>query len=128
MERVKSERTTPINRDAVLWHNFDPVHERVYAGADGAKCRITIPPEVLALRDMVPTDEEVASGNTFTSRQQKAVELAGQGHVVDTQIDVYAWGPELTYDDRRDYGYTAVPDCMGKLRIYTPPEPQPKEE
>ena len=111
-----------------LWANFDPIKERVYSKGSGEPKRIQIPERVLALRDMVPTDEEMACNDAFGSRNRLAVEYALEGDIIDTQIDVWGWGAENTYDQRRGYGYYTVPDCIGRSLIHTMPAIVPVEE
>jgi hypothetical protein len=110
------------------WLDFDVTTERVYSHNGVDPKRITIPERVLALRDIVPTDEEVEAGDTFGSRNKLAVQYALEGDIVDTQIDVWAWGAANTYEQRRGYGYETVPDVLGRLRIHTPPDPIPESE
>lgn len=104
-----------------IWRDFDAETERVYSHAGGEPIRIKIPERVLALRDIVPTDEEVACNDTFGSRNRLAVEYALEGDIIDTQIDIWGWGAESTYASRRGYGYYTVPDCIGKSLIHTKP-------
>lgn len=109
----------------IIWRDFDPDTERVYSADGGAPIWIKIPERVIALRSIVPTDEEVAAGDTFGSRNKLAVQYAMEGDIVDTQIDVWGWGASNTYASRRGYGYETVPDCLGRLRIWTPPDTIP---
>lgn len=109
-----------------LWLNFDQVKERVYSKGPvegGEKIRITIPQRVLELRDIAPTDEEMAANNPYGTRQMLATQYAAEGDIVDPQIDVWGWGAENTYEDRRRYKYTSTPDIFGRNRIYVPPAP-----
>ena len=107
--------------DQEIWRDFDPETERVYSHGSEEPKRIKIPERVLALRDIVPTDEEVAAGDTFGSRNKLAVQYALEGDIIDTQIDVWGWGATNTYSQRRGYGYYTVPDCIGKSLIHTMP-------
>jgi hypothetical protein len=108
-----------------IWRDFDPITERVYSASGAEPQRIKIPERVIALRDIVPTDEEVEAGDTYGSRNKLAVQYAMEGDIVDTQIDVWGWGAENTYASRRGYGYETVPDCLGKYRIHTMPDTIP---
>ena len=112
------EAVTPY---PTFWNDFDVKTERAYKDAHGEIHRIYIPARVLALRDIAPTDEEMEQNDPFGTRNQLATQYALEGDVVDTNIDVWAWGPENTYESRRGYGYETVPDVLNHLRILTPP-------
>jgi len=108
-----------------IWRDFNPDTERVYSKPGGPLTRITVPERVIALRSIEPTDEEMAAGDTFGSRNRLAAQYAGEGDIIDTQIDVWGWGAANTYESRRGYGYETVPDCLGRCQIHTMPAEVP---
>lgn len=110
------EKQTPEK----FWTGFNPETERAFVGPEGYQ-RVRVAAEVLALRMMEPTDQDMERGDAFASRKERARELAGRGHVIDTQIDVWGWGAEKTMALRRMYGYKSVPDASGAIQILVPP-------
>lgn len=104
-----------------FWNGFNPETERAYVGPDGPT-RVKISAAVLLLRTMEPTDAEVERGEAFASRVKRATELSANGHVIDTQIDVWGWGAENTMKLRRMYGYDSVPDATGRVQILVSPQ------
>lgn len=116
--------------DENIWLDFDPNTERVYIPGDGSiennqPIRIQVPARVIALRTLDPTDEEVAAGDTFGTRNKLAAQYAAEGDIVDPQIDVWGWGAANTYAQRRGYGYKTTPDVFGRNQICVPPDPIP---
>jgi hypothetical protein len=59
----------------------------------------TQPPAVQALRNMPEGDE----------KDRLALNLANQGYVIDTQIMVWGWDPQMTMTVRQNQGYAWVP-------------------
>lgn len=109
-----------MNPAGNFWDGFDPVKQRAYVGPGGPVI-VDVAAPVLALRYIEPTDAEMERGVPFETRIERAKELAANGHVVDTQIDVWGWGAENTMRLRRMYGYASVPDASGSIRILVPP-------
>jgi hypothetical protein len=98
--------------------NFDPSKQRAYLDVNGKPVFVNIPKEVREIAYMEPSE----GGDPFAARNERARELAQQGHVIDTQIDVWGWGAENTMRLRRMYGYKTVPDALGQVQILVSPE------
>lgn len=115
-----------ISTEDRLWLDFDVNTERVWSESEaGRKQRQTVSPEVIALRTMEATDEDMEKNDAFASRKVAAMDLVGQGEIIDMGIDVYGFGPANEYDTRRRYGKAKVTDMTGDKYIWTPPDPIP---
>lgn len=102
----------------IVWpETFDPAKQRAFLDANGKPVFVDIPQQVRDIALMEPAE----GGDPFAPRIERAKELAAQGYVIDTQIDVWGWGAENTMRLRRLYGKTQVPDALGMTQILVPP-------
>jgi hypothetical protein len=95
---------------------FNPNEQRIFIGPDGP-VTIDIPLAVKLIKLMEPTDAEMDRGVPFEFRNQRAQELAREGHVIDVPIDVWGWDGYKTMKLRKMYGYRTVPDALGQIQI-----------
>lgn len=119
---MEETTTAPDPNEDPLWKDINLRTERVIQDNHGVRTRVPIDPRVIAIRDMVPTDEEVAANDTYGSRNREAAKLHIEGCVIDTQIDIWAWSPANAYGQRQGYGTETVDTCFpSDVRIVTPP-------
>lgn len=104
-------------RDFKWPENFDPAKHRAWIAADGKITFGDIPKAVLDIAYIEPSEGD----DPFAARIERAKQLASQGHVIDSQIDVWGWGADNTMRLRRLYGKTQVPDAFGTIQILVPP-------
>ena len=105
--------------EPIQWpESFDPAKHRAYLDANGRPVFKDIPKEVQEIAFIEPSE----GADPFAARVERAKQLAGKGHVIDAQIDVWGWGAENTMRLRRLYGKTQVPDAFGTVQILVPPE------
>ena len=97
--------------------DFNPQTHRAYLAQDGQPVIAEIPPEVRMIATIEPTE----GADPFAGRKERAKELAGMGHVIDAQVDVWGWGAENTMRLRRMHGLRQVPDAFGVTFILVPP-------
>jgi hypothetical protein len=97
--------------------SFNPAKHRAYLDNNGKAVFTDIPKEVAEIAFIEPSE----GADPFAGRIERAKQLAGQGFVIDTQIDVWGWGAENTMRLRRLYGKTQVPDAFGNIQILVPP-------
>lgn len=101
---------------------FNPETERLVVRGLEAPVVIPIPPEVLAIKLIEPTDSEIERGMPFETRVARARELTMlTGFPIDIQIDIWGWGAENTHKLRRLYGVKSVYDMEKSVQIMTAP-------
>ncbi len=97
--------------------SFNPAKHRAYLDTNGKAVFTEIPKEVSEIAYIEPSE----GADPFAARIERAKQLAGKGHVIDAQIDVWGWGAENTMRLRRLYGKSQVPDAFGTVQILVPP-------